>query len=74
MTDPYDCDYCGAKYDADEGGYLRAVGFTQLTEDGPRLPLVKTWCGHCEPDDDCDAEAHGKLREIAQTTDERTAR
>lgn len=57
-----DCDYCSAPYDADKGGYLRPIGFTQLTEDGPRLPLVKTWCGDCEPGDECDAEAAAAVR------------
>lgn len=56
------CDYCGAPYDAEAGGYLRPIGFTQLTEDGPRLPLVKTWCGGCEPDDECDPEAYEAVR------------
>lgn len=59
--DLYACDYCGAEYDAAEGGYLRPIGFTQLTEDGPRSPLVKTWCGNCEPGDECDPEAHAAV-------------
>jgi hypothetical protein len=60
--DVYGCDYCGADYDASEGGYLRPVGFTTLTDDGPRLPLVKTWCGKCEPDDQTDPEAYTAAR------------
>lgn len=70
--DLYACDYCGATYDAAERGYLRPIGFTQLTEDGPRLPLVKTWCGNCEPDDECDAEAYlTVLSSIHQRADQR---
>lgn len=61
MDDVYDCDYCGTEYDAATGGYLRPIGFTQLTEDGPRLPLVKTWCGQCAPGDETDPEAHAAV-------------
>ena len=50
------CDYCQA--DMPRVGNMRAVGWTKLTEDGPDLPLVKFWCGSCEPDDEINLEAH----------------
>jgi hypothetical protein len=67
------CDYCGAPYDVDKGGYLRPIGFTQLTEDGPRMPLVKTWCGECEPGDECDPEAAAAVRGAFPRSDTRAS-
>ena len=60
--DPYwQCDYCHEQH---ESGYMRAVGFLQLEEDGPNNPLVKFWCGKCEPDDEIDSEAQAVLHTI----------
>lgn len=51
------CDYC---HDDLEGTfYLRAVDFTDF--DGHRAPLVKTWCGSCEPGDAIDPAASAAL-------------
>ena len=59
MSDHYGCDYCGE--DPGSRFYLRAVGFTRLTDDGPRSPLVKEWCGRCPTPDDIDPEADAAL-------------
>ncbi|MFK5691313.1 hypothetical protein ACI3EY_16770 [Ornithinimicrobium sp. LYQ92] len=47
------CDYCYTS--ESDAFYLRAIGFTEY--DGYRSPLVKAWCGNCEPDEPTDPEA-----------------
>jgi len=47
------CDYCGEK---GEHLYLRILGFTE--DEGEEFPLVKIWCGDCEPGDEIDLAAY----------------
>lgn len=49
------CDYCAQPLPVHFR--LRAVGFTTLTDDGPKSPLVKAWCGACQTPDDIDLAA-----------------
>lgn len=45
------CDYCGAP----DARKMRPIGFDKI--EGVRTPVIRLWCGDCEPDDECDQEA-----------------
>lgn len=59
--DKYDfCDYCGQGFG--DTGFLRAVGFSETLWEGvPKPPLVRLWCGACQPNDTVDPDAHRAL-------------
>lgn len=59
MSDLDWCDYCHDELPTT--AYWRAVGFTDIDGDSS-APLVKTWCGTCEPGDQIDPAASAELK------------